>query len=181
LCAFGLRSILRASIAASVRTGLESFKYVEKKARFVDGLLFATNHHDADGALAAAISGVGRVVLVDEDVPEAQVSKIFADNIQGGYLAGRYLVEAGHQRLAYIAGPRDLMSTKERGNGFREAVLTAGATIVEEVYGGYTVEHGAQAIAHILASAPVSQPYSLAATPSSSASSAFSPTAGFSR
>ena len=86
-----------------MRTSLESFKYVEKlKARFVDGLLFATNHHDADGALAAAINGVGRVVLVDEDVPEAQVSKIFADSIQGGYLAGHYLVEAARQRLASL-------------------------------------------------------------------------------
>ena len=46
--------------------------YVEKlKASFVDGLLFATNHHDADGALATAINGAGRVVLVDEDVPAA--------------------------------------------------------------------------------------------------------------
>ena len=129
--------------------------YVERlKASFVDGLLFATNHHDADGALAAAINGAGRVVLIDEDVPGAEVSKIFSDNVQGGYLAGRCLVEAAHRRLAYIAGPRDLMSAKERGEGFREAVRASGATIVEEVYGGYTVEHGAKAIAHILASAP---------------------------
>lgn len=131
--------------------------YVEKlKASFVDGLLFATNHHDTDGALAAAINGAGRVVLVDEDVSGAKVSKIFADNIQGGYLAGRCLVEAGHRRLAYIAGPRDLMSAKERGEGFREAVRASatGATIVEEVYGGYTVENGSRAVAHILANAP---------------------------
>ena len=131
--------------------------YIEKlKASFVDGLLFATNHHDADGALAAAINGAGRVVLVDEDVPGTDVSKIFSDNIEGGYLAGRCLVGAGHRRLAYIAGPRGLMSAKERGEGFREAVRTSasGATIVEEVYGGYTVEHGSEAIAHILANAP---------------------------
>jgi LacI family transcriptional regulator len=131
--------------------------YVKKlKANFVDGLLFATNHCDVDGALAAAINGAGRVVLVDEDVPGAGVSKIFADNIQGGYLAGRCLVEAGHRRLAYIAGPRDLMSAKERGEGFRDAVRASAlsATIVEEVYGDYSVEHGSAAIAHILANAP---------------------------
>jgi LacI family transcriptional regulator len=131
--------------------------YVEKlDASLVDGLLFATNHHDADGALAAAINRATRVVLVDEDVPGTNVPKVFSDNVQGGYLAGRHFVEAGHRRLAYIGGPRDLMSAKERAEGFRQAVRDSGtdAAVVEELYGGYQPEHGAEAISDILARRP---------------------------
>jgi LacI family transcriptional regulator len=118
----------------------------------VDGLLFATNHHDDDGTLARAINGAARVVLVDEDVPGANVSKIFSDNVQGGYLAGRHLIEAGHRLLAHIGGPRDLMSAKERAEGFRRAVREsgAGAKIVAARHGAYDVQHGAAAMTEIL-------------------------------
>ena len=136
---------------------IREVNYVEKlDASMVDGLLFATNHHDADGALAAAINRAARVVLVDEDVPGTNVPKVFSDNVQGGYLAGRHLVEAGHRRLAYIGGPRDLMSAKERAAGFRQAVRDSGtgAAVIEELCGDYRSEHGAEAISDILARRP---------------------------
>ena len=131
--------------------------YVEKlDASAVDGLLFATNHHDADGALAAAINRAARVVLVDEDVPGTNVPKVFSDNVQGGYLAGRHLVEAGHRQLAYIGGPRNLMSANERAEGFRRAARDSGtgAVVLEEMFGEYQPEHGAQAISEILVQRP---------------------------
>ena len=131
--------------------------YIEKlNSSLVDGLLFATNHHDADGALAKAINDARRMVIFDEDVPGANVSKIFSDNVQGGYLAGRHLIEAGHKRLAYIGGPSDLMSAKERAEGLRRAVreLGSGATIVVEAYGSYTADYGSEAIMDVLARGP---------------------------
>jgi len=52
--------------------------YIEKlNSSLVDGLLFATNHHDADGALAKAINDARRMVILDEDVPGAEVARIF--------------------------------------------------------------------------------------------------------
>ncbi|MEX6508976.1 LacI family DNA-binding transcriptional regulator [Jiella sp. M17.18] len=118
----------------------------------VDGLLFATNHHDGDGALAQAINESARVVLIDEDVPGADVSKIFSDNRQGGYLAGRHLIEAGHRRLAYIGGPCDLMSARERAEGLHRAVAEAGAdaAVVAERFGAYAIAFGAAAIGDLL-------------------------------
>ena len=46
-----------------------------------------------------------RVVIVDEDVPETSVPKIFVENEQGGYAATRHLVERGHRHIAHIGGP----------------------------------------------------------------------------
>lgn len=128
-------------------------KYVETLSiGSVDGILFATNHNDENGVLAGAVNNGARVVLVDEDVPGANVSKIFSDNRQGGHLAGRHLIETGHRRLAYIGGPADLMSARERAEGLHAAVRDAGpcAAVVAECFGGYSTGHGERAIADVL-------------------------------
>ena len=104
----------------------------------VDGLLLVTNHVD-DGPLAVAIANSPNVVLLDEDVPGTEVAKIFADNDQGGYLAGRHLIAAGHRRLAFVGGPKGMLSTTERLGGFRRAVAEGGpdCAIVSEHYSHY--------------------------------------------
>ena len=120
--------------------------YIERLSRnYVDALLFVTNHAD-DGRLAAAIGRAKSLVLLDEDVASAKAGKVFADNEGGGCLAARHLLEFGHQRLAYIGGPKDLMSARERAAGFRKAVQDSGtgAKIVEH-FGDYTIEHGRRA------------------------------------
>ena len=128
-------------------------KYVETLGiGVVDGLLFATNHFDADGALAKAINTAGRIVLIDEDVPGTSVSKIFCDNYQGGYLAARCLIEAGHRRLAHIGGASHLMSAGDRAAGFHEAVREAGpgVEIVAEDFGEYSAAYGITATEALL-------------------------------
>jgi LacI family transcriptional regulator len=65
----------------------------------VDGLIFLTNHVD-EGGLAAALTDGCPVVLLDEDVPGARVSRAFADNHAGGRLAAEHLMEAGQIALA---------------------------------------------------------------------------------
>lgn len=84
----------------------------------VDGLIFLTNHPD-DGRLAALINRAGRVVVADEDVPEARAPKLFSDNVAGGRLAGVHLGRAGHRRVIFLGGRRGLISTARRLAGFR--------------------------------------------------------------
>ena len=91
------------------------------QSNHVDGLLFLTNRTETD-ALAKAINAARHVVVVDEDVPGAVVPKIFAANEQGGLLAGEHLLQAGHRALAFVGGPRGMLSTIERRAGFRRAV-----------------------------------------------------------
>jgi LacI family transcriptional regulator len=119
----------------------------------VDGLLFTTNHVD-DGPLARAVANATNVVLIDEDVPGAEVAKVFADNAQGGYLAGRELIEAGHRRLGFMGGPRGMLSTTERLAGFRRAAAEGGpgCAIVTEQYSPYIAPGGRQSAEAMLAS-----------------------------
>jgi LacI family transcriptional regulator len=119
----------------------------------MDGLLFATNHTDDDGTLARAIAGSADVVLIDEDVPGADVAKVFADNDQGGYLAGRHLAEAGHKGFAFIGGQNGMVSTTERLAGFRRAVLEGGpdCAVLSEAFTRYVASDGRAAVERMLA------------------------------
>jgi LacI family transcriptional regulator len=126
--------------------------YIDRlRKNFVDGLLFATNHVD-DGALAASLNASSGVVLVDEDVIGTRGPKVFADNEQGGALAARCFLGAGHHRLAYVGGPRGLMSARERAEGFHKVVResAAGASVVCELFGDYTAAHGRAAMKRII-------------------------------
>jgi LacI family transcriptional regulator len=139
-------------LCSSLNCAERELDYIERlRKNFVDGLLFATNHSD-NGSLATAINGASSVVLLDEDVDGTDVSKVFSDNEQGGELAARHLIEAGHKHIAFIGGPVGLMSSRERALGCRRAVNSSqsGAKITIELFGDYAISHGREAMAEIL-------------------------------
>lgn len=117
----------------------------------VDGLIFVTNHPD-HGELAAIINRTGKVVVVDEDVPEAIVPKLFCDNRQGGELAGQHLAAFGHRHVLYIGGPDVMISTERRFIGFEAAMRARHGenAVIERYCGDYTIEFGRQAAQHYL-------------------------------
>ena len=118
----------------------------------LDGLLFATNNPD-DGSLSEPISRANRrVVILDEDVQGARGPRVFSDNEQGGYLAGRHLVEAGHRRIAFFGGPEHMMSTRERFAGCCRAIAehAPDVKIVARFFGRYSVEDGRRSAEQLL-------------------------------
>jgi LacI family transcriptional regulator len=136
-------------LCSSLNRPERELDYIERLQRnFVDGLLIATNHLD-DGKLAAAINEAPNIVLLDEDVPGANVPKVFSDNLQGGMLAARHIIDAGHRKLAFIGGPENIMSSRERASGFRDGA-DGEAEIVAEMFGEYTIAFGRQAMADLL-------------------------------
>ncbi|MCM2402763.1 LacI family transcriptional regulator [Rhizobium sp. S153] len=135
---------LALSLHATLNRPGREIAYLRSLGRnHVDGLVFVTNHPD-DGELAALINQTGKVVVVDEDVPNAMVPKLFCDNEQGGYLAGRHLAEYGHARVLYIGGPQEMISTRRRYKGLERAMIEHGTGIdgLIRYEGDYTVEFG---------------------------------------
>lgn len=118
----------------------------------VDGLIFVTNHPD-DCSLAAAINASGRVVILDEDVAGTSVPKLFCDNDQGGYLAGRHLAEAGHRRVLFIGGVDAMLSGTRRFAGFKRAMMEVWGrdAQIERYMGEYLAEFGRAAALRMLA------------------------------
>jgi LacI family transcriptional regulator len=58
---------------------------------------------------------------------------VLGDEIAGGRLATEHLLEAGHRRIAIIAGPGDVQSGRERMQGYWLAMQAAGVPVREEL------------------------------------------------
>ncbi len=133
------------------RPGRES-RYLDSVSdRHVDGLIFVTNHPDV-APLKARIDAARRVILLDEDVPGALVPRLFCDNEDGGWLAGRYLAERGHSAIGVIGTGDEMYSGAARFRGFSRAMREHcgdGARIIRKS-GSYTIEDGRRLCAELL-------------------------------
>ncbi len=73
-----------------------------------------------------AKAGIPVVVVDPADEPGSAVRSVGTTNWQGGLTATRHLIELGHRRIAAIAGPSSLWSSRARVGGYRAAMLEAG-------------------------------------------------------
>lgn len=114
----------------------------------VDGILFMTNHPGVP-EIAETINRVGNVVLLDENVPNAEVPRLYARNHEGGRLAVERLIAAGHRRIAFVGGDRSLISSAERHAGYAAALAAAGLPVdpALSLFLGYEASHGEAAFA----------------------------------
>jgi DNA-binding LacI/PurR family transcriptional regulator len=69
------------------------------------------------------------LVLVDNYVDGLAVPCVLGDNVAGGYLAARHLIELGHKRIALLEGPRKYKTLTERREGFLRALDEAGLSV----------------------------------------------------
>ncbi|WP_419690284.1 LacI family DNA-binding transcriptional regulator [Burkholderia theae] len=120
--------------------------------RHLDGLILVSNRPD-DGQLRKLIDDRANIVILDEDVPGTNVPKVFVDNVEGGYLATKHLLDAGHRRIAHVTGPQFLYTVGERLKGYRRALKEAGVAFDPSLvrYGTYERAFGRAVTAELLA------------------------------
>lgn len=51
---------------------------------------------------------------------------VICDDVNGGYAAAEYLINIGHQKILFIAGPKYISSSKDRLEGAKRAVADSG-------------------------------------------------------
>lgn len=114
--------------------------------RYFDGLIMIAAQPD-DGTLGALIGQCRNIVLLDEDVAEAEAPRVFVENAAGARMATEHLIAMGHRDIALIAGPKGLLSASERVDGFRATMKAQGLPIDEEriLQGAFTREFGHEA------------------------------------
>jgi len=96
-------------------------------------------------------------VFVDRRVPAQEACSVSVDDLAGGALAARHLVETGHTRIAFINGPSILAQCRDREAGVRSALLDAPSperhlTVLEAI--GLDVASGRDAGARLLGLSP---------------------------
>lgn len=92
-------------------------------------------------------------VIIDRQVPDEVVPAVMADNLQGGALATRHLIELGHRRIGYIRRPVELSHSRGRFEGYQTALRMSGIPFDEHlvVKGGFVLEDGRRAVNELLA------------------------------
>ncbi|MFE0172907.1 LacI family DNA-binding transcriptional regulator [Streptomyces sp. NPDC059002] len=65
-------------------------------------------------------------VLVDRVAEGTTECSVSVDDVMGGALAVRHLVDAGHRSIAYVSGPPGLNQVKDRRGGALQALAEAG-------------------------------------------------------
>ncbi len=131
----------------------------EKQARYidvllskqVDGIILISSGNRLDPVRHILDAGVP-LVVVDREVGDLPVDQVLVDNEQGGYLAGHYLVQLGHQQIGCIAGPNDITPSAARIAGFRRALIEAGVALPPQriVRGNGRYENGEAAMRELL-------------------------------
>jgi len=129
LSASGLQMVLFAPQSAVDHSRLEQYL----AGGHVDAVLLLTLHES--DSLPARLQARG-IPMVFGGRPHGGVDASFVDvdNHAGGRYATEHLVLQGRRRIAHIAGPPSAPSSRERLQGFREAMWTAGlrSDLVEE-------------------------------------------------
>lgn len=94
-------------------------------SRQVDGVLILPSYEPAPAMEMLRASGIPYVVL-SRRISEGRDDCIVCDEEQGGYLAGRHLLEQGHRKVAMFSQNPVLYSTEKRHEGFLRACREAG-------------------------------------------------------
>ncbi len=107
----------------------------------VDGLIITSA--TLSSRLAEACSRAGTpVVLFNRYAPGQNVNIVRCDGVQGGRLVADALLDAGHRRIAYVAGEEQSSTNRERELGFSRRLAERGHVLALRESGDFSYESG---------------------------------------
>ena len=82
----------------------------------------------------------------------SDICQVRTDNVKGGYLATKYLIDRGHKRIGMISGPNKNIPSSDRQSGYKMALEQAGIKIDESMIfeGNYKYESGLSGARYLL-------------------------------
>jgi DNA-binding LacI/PurR family transcriptional regulator len=119
--------------------------------RWVDGVLFVSARDEMTSLNMLDETGIPTVAI--DRIPSGYTGySVTLDNVKAGRMAAEHLVDLGHTQVAHIAGPLQLRLSRERQQGFVEALASRGLrpSAVIPSQNGWYCEAGFQAMQEIL-------------------------------
>jgi LacI family transcriptional regulator len=100
--------------------------------------------------IAAFTHGGGRAVAVGQDL--LGVDTVLPENAAGAEALARAMVALGHRRFAVLAGPRGLLTARDRLDGFRAGLAAWGVPpgTARVIYGPFTRDGGYEAMSALM-------------------------------
>ncbi|MBS3936989.1 MAG: LacI family DNA-binding transcriptional regulator [Peptococcaceae bacterium] len=118
------------------------------KGKQVDGLILSSVRAD-DFLVEALLAEQVPFVLIGRSLKH-HVAMVNNDNIDCAIQGTRHLVERGRQRIAFISGPRDLVVSLDRIEGYRRALRASSRNLPELVVEtSFTTAGGREAMARL--------------------------------
>jgi LacI family transcriptional regulator len=105
------------------------------------GVIVVTSEFTATQKRVFRHAGIPCVVVDPVDLPDPDVPSVGATNWGGGLAATRHLLELGHRRIAVIGGPKGLLCSQARIDGYRAALESAGVPYDAELVRDGTFHH----------------------------------------
>jgi len=85
------------------------------------------------------------VILFNRFATDTSANVVCCDNVQGGRLAADFLIDTGHSRIAYIAGPANTTTNLMRERGFTDQLHQRGYGDIIREQTAYNYEAGREA------------------------------------
>jgi DNA-binding LacI/PurR family transcriptional regulator len=81
---------------------------------------------------------------------------VSGDNVNGGKLATKHLIDSGRRKIGFIGGPEDEVEVQQRLTGYKTALQEAGMEIKTDriIYGDFSNTSGAKAMAKLMEQVP---------------------------
>lgn len=110
----------------------------------VDGLVIVGSNIQEKNFSMTLIEQKIPFVLVERNFSDPRVNCIWVDNVEGAYMATKYLIDKGHRKIAHIAGNFYNQVTLDRIEGYKKALRKAGIDYSEELVlsGNYVWQGG---------------------------------------
>lgn len=103
-------------------------------ANRVDGLLISLSRETQNlDHLRQLINKNIPIVLFDRISDDLDVSKVVVDDHDGAYKAITHLIKTGCKRIAYLGGPENLYVSRQRENGYVEALRDNNIAVKENL------------------------------------------------
>lgn len=94
----------------------------DMKRSGVDGVLISLAQHSRQTNHLLDLQAHMPMVMFDRVSDEIRCSKIFVNNIAGAFSAVEHLIKSGCRRIAYLAGPKELLISSRRKDGYHMAL-----------------------------------------------------------
>lgn len=119
-------------------------------AKRVDGIVMnsvaALSRAQQDQLWAAGVP----IVLLNRSSVYRHFSSVLGDNLQGGEIAGNYLIDLGHTQVGHITGPRAHGNLTDRAKGFLKAFHDRDRPEPEVICGEHTFAGGYESANQLL-------------------------------
>lgn len=93
------------------------------RQRQVDGLIIAPCQDEGNrNYYKRLIKDRVPLVFIDRYLHDLDISSVVTDNIEGGYLATKYLLDLGHRRIGLLRAEFNCSTTRERIEGYKKAL-----------------------------------------------------------